>query len=253
MVARVLVTFGIIVGACNAVSAQHLRIFACAIANDSGKFMGASSMGSGLYQSDDTGRTWRHLGWENIKAYSMEMVELSDGRVLYLASGLGVMRSVDFGEHWKVLTDWRISEALDIAVDQKNAQVIYLATAHGPFRSRDGGATWQELTNGLPEPYTSRVQFEVNGRIILRGESTLYELTQDSVWMKTERKPVGMEDFPLAHPVGIMNAHASLNAGLFELVGTLGQGLFVVGLNGKGLNALPGRQIWSLKSCLVNR
>src|SRR5438067_9504641 len=59
--------------------AQHLRIFACAIANDSaGAFMGASSNGSGLYQSDDTGKTWKHLGWENIKCYSMDMVQSSN-------------------------------------------------------------------------------------------------------------------------------------------------------------------------------
>src|SRR5437868_3843776 len=75
-VARVVCVAGVVcVLASTNVIAQHLRIFACAIANDSaGAFMGGSSNGSGLYQSDDTGKTWKHLGWDNIKCYSMDMV-----------------------------------------------------------------------------------------------------------------------------------------------------------------------------------
>gem|GEM_PF-6401940 len=139
-------------------SAQHLRIFACAIGNDStGAFMGGSTNGSGLYQSDDTGKTWKHLGWNNIKCYSMDMVQSSNGRILYEATGLGVLRSTDYGEHWKQITDWRISEVMDIAIDQKNPNEIYLATAHGPWRTRDGGKTWSEFHNS--RQYSNGVQF----------------------------------------------------------------------------------------------
>src|SRR5437660_7847217 len=109
--------------------AQHLRIFACAIANDSaGAFMGGSSNGSGLYQSDDTGKTWKHLGWDNIKCYSMDMVESSNGRILYMATGLGVLKSTDYGEHWKQITDWRVSEVMDILVDSFNPDTLHIAT-----------------------------------------------------------------------------------------------------------------------------
>jgi len=126
--------------------AQHLRIFACAIANDSaGAFMGGSSNGSGLYQSDDTGKTWKHLGWDNIKCYSMDMVQSSNGRILYEATGLGVLRSTDYGEHWKQITDWRISEVMDVAVNQKNPDEIYLATARGAWRTQNEGRTWNRL------------------------------------------------------------------------------------------------------------
>src|ERR1039458_163820 len=124
--------------------AQHLRIFACAIANDSvGASMGGSSNGSGLYQSDDTGKTWKHLGWDNIKCYSMDMMQSSNGRIIYEATGLGILRSTDYGEHWKQITDWHISEAMDVAVNQKNPNEIYIATAHGPWRTRDGGKKWE--------------------------------------------------------------------------------------------------------------
>ncbi|HET6401722.1 MAG TPA: sialidase family protein [Candidatus Kapabacteria bacterium] len=168
-------------------SAQHLRIFACAIANDSaGAFMGGSSNGSGLYQSDDTGKTWKHLGWDNIKCYSMDMVQSSNGRILYEATGLGILRSTDYGEHWKQLTDWRISEAMDVAVNQKNPKEIYIATAHGPWRTEDGGKTWELLMKGLPNPYCSGIVIDsiVPNHVILNARNGLLSLRGNLVWNK---------------------------------------------------------------------
>ena len=166
-------------------TAQHLRIFACAIANDSvGASLGASSEGSGLYQSDDTGKTWKHLGWNNIKCYSMDMVQSSNGRIIYEATGLGILRSTDAGEHWKQITDWRVSEAMDVAVNQKNPNEIYIATAHGPWRTRDGGKSWELLMNGLPVPYTSRIVIDsvVENHILVASEAGIFQLIYDSMW-----------------------------------------------------------------------
>jgi hypothetical protein len=148
--------------------AQHLRIFACAIANDSaGASMGGSSNGSGLYQSDDTGKTWKHLGWDNIKCYSMDMAQSSNGRILYEATGLGVLRSTDYGARWKQLTDWRISEVMDVAVNQKKPEEIYVATAHGAWRTEDEGKTWKrihakdtEFVRGIQESFNNHVFFD---------------------------------------------------------------------------------------------
>ncbi|MFI5201024.1 MAG: WD40/YVTN/BNR-like repeat-containing protein [Candidatus Kapaibacterium sp.] len=159
-----------------AVNAQHLRIYACAIANDSaGAFMGGSSNGSGLYQSDDTGKTWKHLGWDNIKCYSMDEVESSNGRILFEATGLGILRSTDYGAHWKQLTDWRISEAMDVAVNQKYPDEIYIATAHGAWQTSDGGNKWIEKISsycemvnldgpGLPKWYNETIDILPNWR-----------------------------------------------------------------------------------------
>ncbi|HEX5317444.1 MAG TPA: sialidase family protein, partial [Candidatus Kapabacteria bacterium] len=166
--------------------AQHLRIFACAIANDSGMFLGGSSNGSGLYQSDDTGKTWKHLGWDNIKCYSMDEVQSSNGRILYEATGLGVLRSTDYGEHWKQITDWRISEAMDIAVNQKTPEEIYIATAHGPWRTEDGGKSWQPLLDGLPVPYCSKVVIDsvIPDHILLATEKGSFTLTPAMSWKR---------------------------------------------------------------------
>jgi len=179
--------------------AQHLRLFACAIANDSaGAFLGGSSNGSGLYQSDDTGKTWKHLGWDNIKCYSMDEVLSSNGRILYEATGLGILRSSDYGEHWKQLTDWRISEAMDVAVNQKTPNEIYIATAHGPWRSKDGGRIWSYLL-GINPPYCSRVIFGSDSSgftgFVLGAESGLYWRNEtDTGWQFTMDGPVRIRD-----------------------------------------------------------
>lgn len=177
-------------------NAQHLRIYACAIGNDStGASLGASSDGSGLYQSDDTGKTWKHLGWDNIKCYSMDMVQSSNGRILYEATGLGILRSVDGGEHWKQITDWRISEAMDVAVNQKNPNEIYIATAHGPWRTRDGGKTWELLLKGLPVPYTCRIVIDsvVQNHVLVATEAGIFSWLGDT-WNKIACEQTNMQN-----------------------------------------------------------
>ena len=181
------------------VSGQHLRIFACAIANDSaGAFLGGSSNGSGLYQSDDTGKTWKHLGWENIKCYSMDAVDSSNGRILYEATGLGILRSTDYGEHWKQITDWRISEAMDVAVNQKNPDEIYIATAHGPWRTEDGGKTWEEV-QGINPPYCSRVMYspdalDLDDIVVCSETGIFWRSHSDKVWHTTINGPIRVRD-----------------------------------------------------------
>jgi hypothetical protein len=181
---------------CNqTIRAQHIRIFATAIGNDSAAaFMGGSTNGSGLYQSNDTGKTWKHLGWNNLKTYSMDMVRSSNGKILYVASGLGVLRSTNFGETWKQVTDWRISEVTDIAIDQKHPDTIYIATAHGPWRSKDGGRTWRQLIGGLTVPYCSRVLVDSvrSGHVLLASEEGIYKLMGDSEWISVPSVQRGM-------------------------------------------------------------
>src|SRR5688572_7243335 len=67
---------------------KHTRLYACVLAdNTPGNFLGASSLGSGLWTSDDTGKTWKHLGWEHGKTYSVDILNSSKGKTIYLARG----------------------------------------------------------------------------------------------------------------------------------------------------------------------
>jgi len=208
--------------------AQHLRIFACAIANDSaGAFMGGSSNGSGLYQSDDTGKAWKHLGWDNIKCYSMDMVQSSNGRILYVAAGLGVLCSTDFGEHWKQLTDWRISEALDVAINQNEPSEVWVATAHGPWETKDHGKSWESLRY--------RTNKFIERIVYVPGFRTQHWFAND--------EGVGNNEAASFRKLTIKTIREKQS---IKLEGSVNEGVKV-----NGIVTLPLRQIWTLKSFLV--
>jgi len=122
--------------------------------------MGGSSIGSGLWTSDDSGATWKHLGWSHVKCYSVAVVDSSFGKTLYLACGNGLMRSTDAGLHWRMLTDWRIAEVMDVAVDQRSPAKLTIATATGLWTSADSGGYWQELG---PREFRAHLFYDSSG------------------------------------------------------------------------------------------
>lgn len=120
--------------------------------------VGSSTLKSGLFVSYDNATTWKHLGPKNLKAYSMDAVDSSSGRILYIAAGNGVHRSMDYGKSWKIVTDWRMTEVLDVKIDQSNPNYLYAATAFGFWRSTDGGDTWKNPDGPLKERYCYRIE-----------------------------------------------------------------------------------------------
>jgi len=158
----------------------HVRVYAVALANDSaGAFLGASSKGSGLYQSDDTGKTWKHLGWENGKLYSMDLLKSENGRVIYVSGGLGVLKSTDYGSSWRQMTDWRVAEAMDVTINQRNPAEVWIASATGPWQSQDSGKTWHKHTEGMEQKYCSRIMFDTT------NFQTLALATEDGFYTRT--------------------------------------------------------------------
>ena len=154
------------------VNAQHTRLYAVVLGNDDpANFMAGSSLGSGLWQSDDTGRTWKQLGWKHIKAYSMD--HDSNGRILYLAAGNGVLKSTDHGESWRVMTDWRVAEVMDVKVIARQPNIVLAATAHGMIRSTDAGHSWSLSHSGIEMPYVSRLHLG-RDQVYACAESGLY-------------------------------------------------------------------------------
>lgn len=146
-------------------SAQHLRLYACALANDDpAAFMGGSSIGAGLWVSDDTAKTWTQVGWKHVKCYSVDVVDSSNGQIIYLACGNGLMRSLDGGEHWRMLTDWRITEVMDVAIDQSHPNTIGIATSTGLWQTTDEGVHWKEVGE---REYRSHLYFSPHYHAIL--------------------------------------------------------------------------------------
>ena len=120
------------------------RLCVCILGDDTpGNFMGGSSLGSGLWVSDDTGKTFIQMGWKHGKTYSVDMVKSSKGKTIYIARGDGLLVTTDGGVSWRMLTDWRQTEVMDVAVNQKKPSDIIITTAREKWQSRDFGKTWR--------------------------------------------------------------------------------------------------------------
>ena len=122
--------------------------------------VGSSTLHSGLFRSTDRGASWEHLGPRNLKAFGMDAVDSTRGRVLYIAAGNGVHRSLDSGRSWRIVTDWRVTEVLDVAVNQHNPREVYAATAYGFIRSTDGGDSWANPAGSLQSSFVSELSFD---------------------------------------------------------------------------------------------
>lgn len=153
-------------------SAQtHTRLYGSVLASDDpAAFMGGSSIGGGLWTSDDHGKNWTHLGWQHTKGYSVATEDTSNGNSIFSACGNGVIGSRDGGITWRMLTDWRISEVLDIYV--YGQQKITIATASGFYRSLDSGEHWSAMNDGIPEPrYCARLFYYKKQQTLLAASS----------------------------------------------------------------------------------
>ncbi|MBS1910843.1 MAG: hypothetical protein JST22_02540 [Bacteroidetes bacterium] len=140
--------------------------------------VGASTLQSGLFVSTDNAHTWRQLGPRNVKGYSMDAVDSSRGRILFMAAGNGVHRSTDFGATWRIVTDWRMTEVMDVMVDQHDPRWIYAATAFGFWRSGDGGDHWENPPGELHGGYTYRLQTPGPGNeLVVAGENRFFRST----------------------------------------------------------------------------
>jgi hypothetical protein len=182
--------------------AQHTRLYACVIGSDSiGASMGGSSLGSGLWQSDDTAKTWKQLGWKHVKCYSVDIVNKSNGKIIYEACGNGVMRSTDAGATWRMLTDSRITEVMDIAIDQKDTKNIYIASPEAIWKSVDGGDSWSEADSDIPEPrFISRIMiFPRDHKIVYAATETgLYDSQDGGMsWKKIRGSLASVRDMTI--------------------------------------------------------
>ncbi len=258
--------------------AQHTRLYACAIGSDSvGASMGGSSLGAGLWQSDDTAKTWKQLGWKHVKCYSVDVVNNSNGKIIYEACGNGVMRSTDAGANWRMLTDWRITEVMDIAIDQKAPKNIYIATAQAIWKSMDGGDSWFEADTDIPYPiFVSRIKIDPKDhlKIYAATETKIYNSGDGGLqWVKINADSSALHNFIIDDTEMIAvfddfksgnkrpllefpkNINATLRLGSEVLIGSLDGGIWAYDyLNAHELPVrigLDSEQIWRLKAVEV--
>jgi photosystem II stability/assembly factor-like uncharacterized protein len=134
------------------------------------------SVGNGMYRSDDAGKTWTHLGMEDIQQIGGLAVDPKNENKVFIAAlghpygpnaERGVYRSIDGGQRWeKVLYIDENTGAIQVTIDPNNSEIVFAALwagRQGPwengawngkesglFKSTDGGSTWRKITKGLP-------------------------------------------------------------------------------------------------------
>ncbi len=162
------------------------------------------SIGNGVYKSTDAGRTWQHIGLDDVGNIGGIRVHPSNPDIAYVAAignpfkptnARGLYRTTDGGKSWqRVLYVSDSTGAVDVEFKPGDPNTLYAsmwraerkpwtiisgAREGGFYKSTDGGATWKKVTNGLPND--------------LVGKSNIAVTAADPnvVWLLMEAKPGG--------------------------------------------------------------
>ncbi|MBC7884537.1 MAG: glycosyl hydrolase [Saprospiraceae bacterium] len=139
---------------------------------------GNVSSGSGLWKSEDAGKTWISCGLHASRHIARVRVHPTNPDIVYAAvlgdlfkdsDERGVFKSVDGGRSWKkVLFANASAGAVDLCIDPSNHRILYASTwnvrrtpyslssggdGSGIWKSTDSGNTWTNLSanEGLPK------------------------------------------------------------------------------------------------------
>jgi photosystem II stability/assembly factor-like uncharacterized protein len=142
-----------------------------------------SYAGTGVFKSEDGGKTWQHMGLEESHHIGRILIHPRNPNTVYVAAighlyswneERGVYRTKDGGRTWEhVLKVNERTGAIDIAMHPNNPSVLFACMwerdrrawnflesgpGSGLYRSDDGGDTWSRVTGGLPDgQYVGRI------------------------------------------------------------------------------------------------
>ncbi|MGH3308751.1 MAG: WD40/YVTN/BNR-like repeat-containing protein, partial [Nocardioides sp.] len=129
--------------------------------------------GSGVFRSDDDGRTWKRRGLEDSGTTGRIVVHPTDPDTIYVAAGgslfnpggeRGIYRSTNGGASWRrvLAPETPFTGGADLVMDPSDPDRLYAAmwdhrrepdvrtyggVGSGLFRTDDGGDTWKRLQN----------------------------------------------------------------------------------------------------------
>lgn len=139
---------------------------------------GNVSFGTGMWKSEDAGKTWKNIGLKNSRHIPRIRVHPLDHDIVYAAvlgdlfknsEERGLYKSIDGGKTWKkILYVSADAGAIDLCIDPLNHRILYTSFwkvrrtpyslssgGHGSslWKSTDSGETWIEITRneGLPK------------------------------------------------------------------------------------------------------
>ncbi|MCU1268472.1 MAG: hypothetical protein JWM21_4790 [Acidobacteria bacterium] len=145
------------------------------------------SYGSGLYRSDDGGKTWKNVGLKTSEHIGRIAIDPRDSNTVYVAAqgplwgpggDRGLFKTTDGGKTWKnILNVSENTGVTEIVIDPQNPETLYAASYQrrrhmwtlidgGPesaiYKSTDAGATWNKLKAGLPTTELGRVGLAIS-------------------------------------------------------------------------------------------
>ncbi len=146
----------------------------------------STSIGDGLYKTNDGGQNWTKLPFEGSERISNIIVHPKDQNTLYVgelgalwgdSETRGVFKSTDGGQTWnKIFYVDQKTGCSDLIMDPNNPNILYASMWEfrrtgwsfnsggensGLFKSTDGGKTWNELRNGFPKGKLGRIAIAV--------------------------------------------------------------------------------------------
>ena len=142
--------------------------------------------GDGIYLSNDTGKTWKHMGLKGTQHIVRILVHPKNSDVVYVASPghlftnndeRGILKTTDGGKTWsKSLYLSDSVGVIDLVMHPTNPDILYAAAydkkrtvytleSGGPqsavYQTTDGGKTWKKLTGGLPTGNIGRIGIDI--------------------------------------------------------------------------------------------
>jgi len=107
---------------------------------------------SGVYKTEDAGRTWTMLpGTKGLAVWSIALWPKNPD-VIAAGTGSGVYLSGDAGGRWTHISpegDPEIRPVVSLAFDPVDADVIFAGTTHLPWKTSDGGKNWNSIHQGM--------------------------------------------------------------------------------------------------------
>ena len=144
-------------------------------------------VGKGIYRSEDAGKTWDHIGLENVGQIGAVEIHPDDPNTIYVAAigqpfknnkERGLYKSTDGGKSWdKILY---LSDSIGIVdvefapddpntlyaaswrAERKPWTIISGSTNGGAYKSVDAGKTWNKIDLGFDSKYIGKIDFAVS-------------------------------------------------------------------------------------------